>query len=285
MTKVRNRVVAVSITCLMVILTVFVPTQVAALYVNSSVQYTVYSGSGNYLGTYSLDEADYVSSLAQTYSIIGNDDRYGEYLPGVVDIYVNGARGTGFVVSDHVIATAAHIVYNNGGRSISRINFFDTNGSSILSITDAKEVHVPTNYFSSGSTDSNYDYALIYVDEDLSDFTYFNLGYVLDDYSGSVSVTGFQEDNEKDSKFPNESATGTGSMINVTDYQCEYDADTTSGVSGSPVYVKTTSYNGAVSYTVIAIHTSGGTNSNFGTRITTNLLQFYLNNSYLGSFK
>ena len=55
-----------------------------------------------------------------------------------------------------------------------------------LSITDAVEVHVPTLYVNGSYSDYNpYDYALIKVNEDLSDYAIFNLGIMNDNLSTS----------------------------------------------------------------------------------------------------
>ncbi len=295
MTKTRNRVVAIIVASLMAILTVFVPNMTASAsnYVNSSVQYNVYSGSGQFLGSYLLNKAETISSTTQTTSIIGTDDREEDYSkPGVVQVTTdlgNGyiGLGTGFVVSDHVIATAAYVVYDrddDGALKISSINFVDKSGETIQKISDVNEYHIPTNYVYANDDDAiNYDYALIYVDEDLSDYTCFNLGFMLEGYNGEVSVTGFQGSDNADTgaKLSGKPATATGNVVSMTDYRCTYNADTTPGVSGAPVYVTTKSYNGAISYSVIAIHTHSG---NSGVRITTNILQFYNDNAYIGAF-
>ena len=52
----------------------------------------------------------------------------------------------------------------------------------------------------------------------------------------------------------------------------------TPGDSGGPAYI-TTSYYGSIYYTVIGINVSEAGTYNIATRITSDLLHFYLNNS------
>ena len=80
-------------------------------------------------------------------------------------------------------------------QKVTEINFFNSDGTPGLSITDAVEVHVPTLYVNGSYSDYNpYDYALIKVNEDLSDYAIFNLGIMNDNFINkqtAVSVTGF----------------------------------------------------------------------------------------------
>lgn len=82
--------------------------------------------------------------------------------------------------------------------------------------------------------------------------------------------------------------TGTGNLQDLTDYKLFHDADTSGGNSGDPVYIEETINNNKC-YTVLAIHTCGedgndndNSENNCGTRITTDIMKFYMSNSNIG---
>lgn len=224
-----------------------------------------------------------------TRSVIGNDTRSVDFTKtGVVKlIYPNDegdqVNGTGFIVDDHTIATAAHCIH---ARPITQVLLFNSDGTVALSATPV-ESHIPSEFFESGRPYSDYnDYALLTVEEDLSSFPKFDLGVTLDTAitnQVSVSITGFPNivlGNEANTPTDHIMYTGTGVLQDSNDssacsvYRLKYSADTTDGNSGSPVYI-TSTYNGTTYYTALAIHTMPG---NSGVRINRDLLYFYLNN-------
>lgn len=254
---------------------------------NTSRTYSIYKATtGAYIGGYTLNTLDIDDNLVSPHYVFGNDDRVIDFTKsGVVKILSsNEFLGTGFVVNKNTIATAAHCVK---GYTVNKIKFFDSNGNVSKTITPS-EVHIPKPYVSGNSS---YDYALIKVNEDLSDYAIFDLGVALDsaiDNHLSVSVTGFPNslNNQLDDNINNFTTdnmyTGIGTLTPSTslygkDYQLCYTADTSSGNSGSPVYI-TTSYYGKVYYTVIGINTTGSNKYNSGVRMSTDLLHFYMNN-------
>lgn len=284
--KISNAIVAVVVTVLMCLLSTVTPTySVSAANVNTSCVYYKYTGSGTYVSQYTLSPVGVVQTpTVSTYSIIGDDDRYMDFSKnGVVRLASNG--GTGFVVDEHTIATAAHCVYNRTTGSavpVTKIDFYSTSNSAtnptpVKTITEVESIHIPRNYITQSSF-RNYDYALITVEDDLSDYLCFNLGYPMDsleDADRDIYVTG----------FPGESFdvmhTGVGDILRCKEFVIDFDADVTGGHSGGPAYVVTVFQN-KVYYTVVAIVTHAvGNIYNYGTRMTTNLLHFYLNNPYL----
>ncbi len=283
--KISNAIVAVVVTVLMCLLSIVTPTYSAsAANVNTSCVYYKYTGSGTYVSQYTLSPVGVVQTpTVSTYSIIGDDDRYMDFSKnGVVRLASNG--GTGFVVDEHTIATAAHCVYNRTTGSavpVTKIDFYSTSNSAanpdpVKTITEVESIHIPRNYMTQ-SNYYDYDYALITVEDDLSDYLCFNLGLALDgivDTDAEVYVTGFPQGNF------NAMYTGSGEIIKCNDLTLDYNTDTEHGQSGAPVYIATTFQN-KVYYTVVAIHTRGAGVHNYGTRMTTNLLHFYLNNPNL----
>jgi len=244
------------------------------------------AATGAYIDEYTLVTD---SSNNNPRTVIGDDDRAVDFTKsGVVKIINATSRATGFVVDKHTIATAAHCIYDEKMREI---RLFDSNGNVSKTVTPV-EVHVPQKYINDSQDSVNYDYGLITVKEDLSDYACFDLGTVLD--SGifnqlTVSVTGFPaEYNTKEDKM----YTGNGVLKYKSDVSIIsegkqktfyhdsaifYTADSSKGNSGGPVYV-TTSYKGKVYYTVIGVHNYGLIDINSATRMTPDLLHFYMNN-------
>lgn len=202
-------------------------------------------------------------------AVIGDDERKEDYSKkGTVRLIMNDGEyvycGSGFVVDSHTIATAAHCVFN---LKISNIVLYDSDTK--RSFASPVEYHVPVSYINGEKY--NYDYALITVEQDLSDYLFYDLAVPLDNYRSNVNVTGFPGD-------LGYMCTASGNVTNMNSYKVFYDTDTNNGESGGPVYIEESfhnQYNDFNCYSVIAIHTNGG---NSGTRITTDLINFYKHN-------
>lgn len=260
---------------------------------NTAQTYSVFNATtGAFLRSYTLNA---LPAWNNSRGVIGTDDREVDWTKsGVVKINLfNTYFASGFVVDEHTIATAGHVAYDfssHEANTIPEILLFNNNGNISLHATPV-ESHVPNAYISNESI----DYALITVEEDLSDYACFNLGVAMDNIvnnNQSVSVTGFPK--EVNGSVVNSLTnhcmyTGNGIITNIDQYNnnCfDYSVDTSNCNSGSPVYI-TESRCGYTYYTVIAIHTGGATDNNnnglynCGTRVTTNLLHFYNNNPNL----
>lgn len=235
-------------------------------------------------------------------AVIGEDERVIDWTKsGVVKLMSSDYYlGSGFVVSDHVIATAAHCVYdcsNGKAKRIPKILLFDNNGNITLEATPVT-THVPVEFINAVN-DGNYrtisDYALITVKEDLSAYACFNLGVPLNSFINSnsvVTVTGFPatwgkpgEEITMNTNTQHTMYSGNGKMYNGNDSIIEYEVDTSGGNSGGPVYITESAY-GQTYYTVVGINVAhpNGANPkyNIGTRITTDLIHFYsANNNYI----
>lgn len=151
-----------------------------------------------------------------------------------------------------------------------------------MDITNPSYCHIPSTY----TSNSYGDYALITVEQDLSEYANFNLGAPLDNFirnESTVLTTGFpQKVNDKTVNTVDKHYmyTSAGSAVNkVIDesVQISYNNDTSGGNSGGPVYTSTL-FNGKFYYTVVGIHTTGAGSYNIATRMTTDLLHFYKNN-------
>lgn len=251
----------------------------------------VYSNEDSGISTYSMTD--------------GIDDRYIDWSKsGTVKLMSSkDYKGTGFVVAPHVVATCAHCVYDIGTDSlcnISTIKLFNNNGEVSLNATP-REIHIPTKYYVSSEYDAYYDYALITVEEDLSDYMCYDLGVALDSVVTEsdkrenlpVYVTGFpMVSNRYHNVGIDNMLTGVGKFLYrddisnyFTSHQLVYDTYVSLGDSGSPVYIKETYSdkhgNDAEYYTVVGISSSGSTNFSVCTRITTDLLVFFKQNPNL----
>lgn len=202
-------------------------------------------------------------------------------------VKIKGPGGTGFIIGKHTIVTAAHCVYHySDSDSDSDSEFIDftvqilDSNSNLIEEIEPKFVHVPILY-TEGSTYGN-DYAMIEVQEDLSEYGMFKLGVPLENYRGQVTVSGF-------SSLPNvEWGTRYKAQGNVTEIHYNsiwYFASANGGCSGGPVYVESNHF-GETYKTVIGINTyEGGTNpdngnpQNGGVNIDENKLKFYYSNN------
>jgi V8-like Glu-specific endopeptidase len=214
--------------------------------------------------------------------------------------------GSGFIISDHCIATAAHCLYNRSKARFSTITvtICDNNYDSPIETLTPSSLHVPDNFisYSNEYQYSCYDYGLIYVEEDLSQYGAFNLGVPTAKflaYENEVTASGFpgKINGNQPSNHYRYKSDGIISFFtkNVNQFGRSIDLRfsssccTSGGDSGGPLY-KTTTFQGTEYRTVVGIVT-GGTceeedgvytyTGTYGVRITTDLLHFFLNNDYL----
>ena len=246
------------------------------------------------LSNYILEPAAKNLNAREIPGVIGTDDRYlahGTENTGIVRL---STGATGFVVGDHQIATVAHAVFNHDESKwipLEYINTYNLTGRVTKTNLTPVEVHVPKDY--TGDTSYNYDYALVTVKEDLSDYVHFELGasYSVNQTNYNnipIYVTGCPQtipggNNNTYLKL----YSGEGHVVADSDTNASslhYDSDMTFGNSGSPVYVITKNViNGEESYTytALAINSFVDVNRNFGPRMTKYLFQFYKNNDYI----
>ncbi len=228
------------------------------------------------------------------------DDRVPDQETSVVQIAAIG--GTGFIIDKHIIATAAHCIYDINKHSFvsnMRVDIYDENCTKVIKTLYPKEGHIAMRFRPNGN--SMYDYALLYFEEDLSEYGMFSLGIATDDFMTSgatVTVSGFPQSTASD---PGANCTkrykADGQIAYMNDntdeknHRIMYTAFASGGDSGGPVYT-TQTFNGKTYHTVIGINTEGSyydpeytmpATYRFGTRVTSTLLVFYYNNEYIGS--
>ena len=157
--------------------------------------------------------------------------------------------GTGFVVGDHQIATAAHCVCDTETDQWldPMVVLYGADGKLTNRALNVVEYHIPKSYYDLSKSSSWCDYALITVKDDLSDLTHFSIGtsYNVDENTFKnvpLYVTGCPDgvDGITNSKFSLYSAEGhivKDELYNKA--SLFFDVDTSYGQSGSPVYVIT----------------------------------------------
>lgn len=244
------------------------------------------------LSNYTLTpELSTLNTGVNSRKVFGDDERYPSYSPennGIVYLSMDdNYMASGFIVGDHQIATAAHCVYKDGSWRSLIVKTYDSNGCLTNNTLNVVEAHILTGYIA--GSDVMYDYALITVSDDLSDYVHFSLGtpynVTADAYSNvPVYVTGSPTDLlniftpvrlfSAEGRIMDKSS----KLSNHTDVIC-YDIDTEGGDSGAPVYT-ITKIDDAYVYTAIAVHCGAATSlsQNLGSMITNYHLQFYNNN-------
>ena len=250
-----------------------------------NIKYNVYDGkSHKFLNSYSIAAPSTLRNSSSSKQESSKTDRtcwFNDLNAPETDnnvlgiILING--GTGFVVDSHTILTAAHCISNRsknqngdldiGDMTVNIKRYRDKNGKVVTGEKkiSAKYVHLPEKYI---STDIwwQYDYAMVTVEEDLSQYfskdDFFSLAMVDNSVmkaNPDVYVTGYSP----------EIVTARGKIRNVFDMTIDYDAQGRGGTSGGPVYIKTKTHKN-----VIGINTHG----NYGNRVNPEMVSFVLNN-------
>ena len=240
-------------------------------------------------------------------------------------VQIDSSGGTGFIVDNHIIATAAHCVYDDStgfGKDVT-VDIYEDNDSGKHKSVKAAEVHIPRDYVNLVNETgthlrSMFDYALIYVEEDLSEYGKFDLGIPSDEFMDSkttVTVSGFPQvvHGSFDDANCEYLYKADGVILNCHSYAGENNwqfkghpqkqenffshqlmtsAYGSGGDSGGPIYM-TINVGSNEYHTVVGIYTSVGLNDvdydgndeqvSFGVRMTSSLLRFYYNNDYINS--
>ncbi len=180
-------------------------------------------------------------NLASTRSIIGTDTRYTvspERSPycAVAFLSCGTSEGTAYLVSEHVMITAAHCVVDKTTTTVKgnvNVYFGVHNGDSLVydSYATASSVVYPTAYYNSSGT-TKYDYCILKFEEPISCGYYFDCVESSEVSSGvGVRVAGYPSD------YGYYQVTSVGTISSVTEYRAYYTNDTYDGMSGSPVFL------------------------------------------------
>ena len=189
----------------------------------------------------------------------------------VIATYPNGKsfRGTGFMVSENVFITNAHVVFNSSrGGYATQIVFTPgkNNSSNPFGTATAATVVAPKKYRENES-DHDYDYAAVKLNRNIGeDCGYF--GYKADaNIAGrNVWITGYPADYQNYCMYRCK-----GVIMSREGRKLKYQIDTYGGNSGSPIYRTYTD----LGYTVIGIHWGGSeSDSNYGVGFTNPIMNY-----------
>jgi len=212
-----------------------------------------------------------------------------------------GSSGSGFVINDHIIATAAHCVLDEHDNFVTGItvNIYNenaiVNSSNLIASFEAESYHIPSLYKTVVSGNENYDYALIYVGTDsqgkgLLDYTSaWNFAVSSLEFSeaqtGYLTVSGFTSHTDLARYY------STGTVIdfsndpeethNIPNLRMASNAESYGGKSGGAMYY-TSTYNTTTYKSIVCVTTGGSaTYGSWGVRINPTLLHFYKQNPYI----
>ena len=212
---------------------------------------------------------------ASTYGIVGEDTR--EFTSPTTAPYCSVAliiatmedggtsttvMGTAFLVSPNVLVSAAHCaIPKNLDDSFQEMKiYFDVHQESNLSgqtYVEPRRISYSPNWHDT-SVNSNYDYCIIELEENISRPFYFNCVMSSNiSTPQTVSISGYPGDH----KFYQ--MTSQGELFNSNEFLCTYYNDTYGGMSGSPIYNAST---------CIGIHTRrNGDSYNIGNLFTADI--------------
>lgn len=237
--------------------------------------YNGYSGNLPIEDDYDSFYRDWVSR-----KIIGSDDRYTVKNPHVypytavclIEAKQNGkviSSGTGFLVAPNIIATAGHVVVENGAIVDSVSCHFGCNGPNCsdcyYDVTAYRgSIDVMPGYILNKNTTN--DIASINLGPT-------NLSNVCGYFGIKSSYGSMLNKNVRISGYPKPSANNyktkrsIGQVTSWTSTRMEYNNDTLEGDSGAPIYTK----DSTGTYIAVGVHTNAGnngTNYNFGLPLT-----------------
>lgn len=189
------------------------------------------------------------------------------------------SQGTGFMISSQYMLTAAHCVYNTelGKAAKSITAYFGANGSTYSKSVSSSAVSWCSAYPS--DTSSKNDWGCIKLNSEPGR-GYFSIGYTSTSTLESSSLTLCGYPGDKAVASSSAAVNGkqrymykmSGKPSSVDTYTINYKIDTYGGQSGSPVYNS--------SNVVYAIHNKGNSSYNKGRRLTSALVNSFVNNGW-----
>ena len=211
-------------------------------------------------------------------------------------VFTNKAMTSGFVVDSNVIATAAHNIVHNGqfdNYVYVRVHQTNYSHTGVIAEGYAASVHIPYHYIypDANHPQADYDYALIYIEEDeqgedvdLSDYTA-DLGIISDEFMDSNN-TQFNKDAElsgyalfNDGNDFRRYKT-SGSICSPFGNQCFYaNYPFSARMTGGMVYKETTGVYNALTKSAIGIQQRTDSGYSVGMKFNPTLLRFYFQNS------
>ena len=235
---------------------------------------------------------------AEGSSIVGTDDRvpisdiskapYNSMVNIIAEFSYGQTSGTGFFISDHVVATAAHCVYDADRKEYAKSVsiYVPTKNNTWGGPYKIDKIEINPRYISwvvgdldlSGSLTD--DYAALILNAPLSkdlypdywkNFRLYKEGTLTDGMS--LNLAGVLPKNGRTVYM------GTGKLLRSNQFVMIYDMDSEGGMSGGPVYKESTNKIGAWNYDVYGIHNAvyDRNKENGAVRITDEVYNWYTN--------
>lgn len=227
------------------------------------------------------------SSLLNLRSVIGSDGRtvvnntqqfpYSAIVHLEIHFGTTTMRGTGFFIDDNVIATAGHCIYDDelGWATLITVR---PGRNGLLSIpyglATSKQLAVSTQWYE--SLDHDYDWGAFSIHSGIiGNPGWFRLSTV-PDYSviNNAKISGYPAYVNSDTIPTYKQYEMNGTVNAYSQYRFAYTIDTSGGQSGAPILDSNN--------IVIGIHTSGSNSTNYGTRVTSNMLYYY--NEFIANY-
>ncbi len=255
---------------------------------NGSRSYVKYNFETGVTSTYSLPDVSVAqaNALIATASTVDTTLRENAEDSSVVRTVSGNSVGTGFIIGEHEIMTAAHCAYTFNPTMKVQIK---PDGEDEFIELNVASAHVPSSYINainSGGDSIYYDYAILTVEENLSAYGSYYLGMDTGQFetkNSPIHALGYEGEELKISN-----------SYDIYDLGLHYNTklDTATGSSGGPIFVRTgvvlsgnmTSYKTAISImTEICYVIDNGeiTRYGCGPKIVPEIVAFAYDNDYL----
>lgn len=217
-----------------------------------------------------------------------------------VELLSNGVFcGSGFIISNDTIATAAHCIYNHKTKEfvknitvkVHTIKVENGQTTEAVYTASAEYLHIPTRYV---NNNINYDYGLIRVgdfkDENGKTVNVrnycVNFGIMTDEFinaeEGSLTSVGYFKENNVVKRYQSTGKINPDIPSDEFTWRYHIDAESKGGKSGGMTYFDSSYTNPSNKYTIntrstVGIHTSTGVGySSYGVRITPDVIRFLI---------